>query len=348
VKKRSELLDKEVELNFIRYSNTHIFGTVQECPPTQDNLKKAEKDPPKKATWEDDLQNTFVAFYDFWEKFPEKTNEFIKTFIAGLSPEAMAELDEARAASIRELVEKLTVKKMLDLLTQDKTVEEKQDKTVTTTIPNPGDVEITPAEFSNEPDNGQDVDLYRLIKLSQLPEFNKLLKLKLGEIKDGVLMEEVSRYEAEKSYYLDLLPVCLAPRVMGKSLGAYLFILSKFKPDDWSLTRISPWPSPCEQHKQILPLSAVDRLGKTVVAPDRIMEISMDRQGPLRKKLDILFVHYSSTCIIGVVSEDGNAMENQTEEEKETRRLFLRMQYSTELAKEFIRGFMDIMHEPFK
>jgi hypothetical protein len=335
--KRSELLDKEVKLKFVRYSNTHIFGTVQECRPGESGLKKtetAETEPPKKARWEDDLENAFVAFHDYWGKFPEKTNEFIKKFIAGLSPGAMARLDKARANKARKTLKKLS-KEMSEKLTQGKEVKVKIQKLDA--------VDITPAEFSNQPDNGQDADLYRLIKLSQLPEFNKLLKLKLAEIKDGILKEEVNRYEENKSDNLGLLYLCQLNRMEGKNLGPHWFILSKFKAGDWGLTRIYPWPPACEQHKQILPQSAVDTLGKTVIAPDRIMEISLDRQGPLLKKLDILFIHYSSTCVMGVVSEDLDAMENQTEEEKETRRLFMRMQYSTQLAKDFINGFMDVM-----
>ncbi|MCP5105897.1 MAG: hypothetical protein GY950_21095, partial [bacterium] len=67
----SALLDKNVDLKFVRYSSTHIFGTVKESSSGQ-------------IRWEDDMATAFQAFFEYRNRFPEEVINWTAAFAADI------------------------------------------------------------------------------------------------------------------------------------------------------------------------------------------------------------------------------------------------------------------------
>jgi len=59
---RSTLMHKVVDLEFVRFSNTHMFGTVKGHGP-------------EKIRREGDLEAAFLAFFYYRDKFPDRRND---------------------------------------------------------------------------------------------------------------------------------------------------------------------------------------------------------------------------------------------------------------------------------
>ena len=317
----STLLHKTVDVQFVRYSSTHIFGTVKERIPDQVN-------------WAGDMETAFQVFYMSRERYPEMVGNFVKGF--------MAQLLTVPAEAFRE---------------------KKDDGEG----PEPGKLQIeSPGEEPQLIDPGrpveageeQDANLYRLIRLIQVPEFNKLLLLKLHELKDGSLKREIEAYKAKQAYYYKKLfwdqRRKRKKRIKNNSRPPlYWFVLTKFAPADWGMTVIDPWPPAYEPFKEILPGMVFSLFTLTPVHPGKVLEASVRLPAPQWKKLDIQWVRYSSTCVMGTVCENMADLQNLPAKEKEWltgndgmetgtlyRLLFHHIRSRPQVAESFIKAFM--------
>lgn len=205
--------------------------------------------------------------------------------------------------------------------------------------PPPG-LKVTPARFSPQPENGGGVNLYTLIALLRLPELSKLLMLKLEELKDGPLREEIAAHLARKEHLLDVLPAYLrSSNGHGGGPAPYGFVLSRFAPGDWSPTRIVPRPEAPEQHQRLLPPAVIKQLIQIPTDPEKVMEVSIDIKGHTAKRVDFLVVRTASNCIIGAACENMAAWDEFSAGDKAERLLFLRMTQRPEPAALFINRF---------
>jgi hypothetical protein len=72
----SDLLNKTVDLQFVRYSPGHLFGTVKENPDTakvRDNMNR--------FTLERNMELAYRVFFHYVQKFPELNKSFIIWFL---------------------------------------------------------------------------------------------------------------------------------------------------------------------------------------------------------------------------------------------------------------------------
>jgi hypothetical protein len=121
-------------------------------------------------------------------------------------------------------------------------------------VPDPA---LTIVSSSGLRGSGEDihaVTLYELIALSKNPLYNRLLWLKLGEIENGLLKDDVNAFEEKKVYYREKLLRCIGMEecIEKKRPKPYWFVLTRFAPGDWGMTKIEPWPPAYEYFKEVL------------------------------------------------------------------------------------------------
>jgi len=337
----STLLNKTVDVQFVRYSSTHIFGTVKE------NIAG-----PGQIHWEGDMETAFQIFYLCRDMYPEMVGGFVKGFMAALltgAAETGKNMGNPGGDTGQILAETL--------------LEKEHDGE----WPEPGKLQIeSPGEEPLSVDSGQpveaederDANLYRLIQLIQIPEFNKLLLLKLHELKDGSLKREIDAYKGKQAYYYKKLCWDLRRKRKKrfKNTGRpplYWFELTKFAPADWGMTRIDPWPPAYEPFKEILPEMVFSLFTLTPVHPGKAIEASVRLPAPQWKKLDLQWVRYSSNCVMGTVCENMDDLQTLLAEEKQWLRgnggmetgslyrlLFHHIRSRPQVAESFINRFM--------
>lgn len=264
VELHSPSMNKTVDVNFVRCSNTVIYGTVTEHTPGE-------------VCRDGDMEVAFQAFFDYRNKFPKEVCQFVHDFALSLLPQLASYKPNPKAVRPRKSAAALE-----------------------------RELKIGPPPDEKIPDNGTDANLYRLIALSRVQEFNEILKLKLKELREGRFREQIARYQAKKEYYFEKLSRYFIRNSDKRRCNTqpYQFVLSKFAPGDWGMTKIFPWPPPFQPHKEVLPESLHESLTSTPVDPDRVMKGKFAGLSSMFKLVDVLWVRYSSNCVIGVVQED--------------------------------------------
>lgn len=348
---RSTLLDKVVDLEFVRFSESQIFGTVKEYGQ-------------EKIRWEGDLDTAFQAFLDYRNKFPDRVMDFTAEFAENLMPALLEDAPKPGTSP---------------------------PGAVRLQIEDPGLDIIPPTGLCGPEEDGKDVDLNQLVLLSQVREFKQRLGVKLEEFKYGLTRDEVAAYEEKKFNYLVKLFLYMgieftdtkkikkfekhAKMKRNPKTGnikhiptlkdflwffdtdgnprPYWFMLSKLKPNDWGLTNLYPPYPPVDTHKEILPPSLFKKITDTPVDRHRVIKDTLVTPKPLEKKVDVLWVRYSSNCVMGVVRENIDEWIYLLSEKKEFLEanpgkkkaayyhlLFHHMRKHPEVAKSFITTFM--------
>ena len=80
----SNSLNKTVDLQFVRYSSSHIFGTVREKPDSAEDLYNENR-----VTLEGDMELAYRIFFHYMQKYPGLNNFFIHGFLEEVLPELM-------------------------------------------------------------------------------------------------------------------------------------------------------------------------------------------------------------------------------------------------------------------
>ncbi len=186
-------------------------------------------------------------------------------------------------------------------------------------VPDP-ELNIVPSDGLSGPwEEWEIVTLYDLIALSKDPLYNRLLFLKLGELQSGLLSDDIRAFEDKKEYYKEKLRRCIGMEdcIKNGRPRPYWFVLTRFAPGDWGMTKIEPWPPAYEYFKEVLPPELFRRITGTPVDPDTVVEASIKMSFPLRKHLDILWVRYSPNCVMGVVRQGIDEWKHLVTEQKD-------------------------------
>jgi hypothetical protein len=77
---RPALMEKTVDLKFVRFSGTYIFGTVK-----KHGIGKVRQS----VRRDGDMEASFLAFFDYRGKFPRQVMEFVEAFARRLLPDLM-------------------------------------------------------------------------------------------------------------------------------------------------------------------------------------------------------------------------------------------------------------------
>jgi len=152
------------------------------------------------------------------------------------------------------------------------------------------------------------VNIYELVEHSHVPDFNRILALKLEEIKSGVLKADIEAYKNKVNLYKGVL---FGRAGSGLKEGnedryprLYWFELSKFAEDDWGITIIDPWPPPFEPYYEILPPDIIQAITLVPVALGLLVGSDAVPSFWLNKKVDLRYIWCSSNHIVGTVREN--------------------------------------------
>jgi len=345
----STLLNKTVDVQFVRYSSTHIFGTV-----------KQSITGPQQIHWEGDMETAFRIFYICRGMFPETAATFVNEFMAkvlpGLLESGKGAGNQANPAKDKYPGQLLPGKGLLEKEHKGKDTEPRD---LHVELKGEESLPFRPGQAVEESEDG-DVNLYRLIQLIQIPEFNKLILLKLHELCDGSQKREIEAYKVKYAYYYKKLFWDLRRKRKKKIRNKgrpvlYWFVLTKFAPADWGMTVIDPQPPDYENFKDILPGMVFCLFNHTPVHPGKVLKASVQLPAPYWKKIDLQWVRYSSNCVMGTVCENMDDLQTLLAEENEWlkgsgsngmekgslyRLLFHHIRCRPRLAESFINRFM--------
>ncbi|NIM11578.1 MAG: hypothetical protein GTO45_05745 [Candidatus Aminicenantes bacterium] len=160
-----------------------------------------------------------------------------------------------------------------------------------------------------EIDETNDVNLYTLIELVKIPEFNRYLRLKVDDVKNGTLNKYAVEYKKKEDKYNEELFIRI--RDQQEEAGEeeypplYWFELTRFRLWDWGITILSPWPPPYEPYYNVVPRDIIRRITASFpVDPDMVITIKALQSKEVDKKVDLQFVRLSSNHIVGTVREN--------------------------------------------
>jgi hypothetical protein len=277
-------LNKTVDLQFVRYAPGHLFGTVRENPDTA-----KVRDNRERVTLEGDMELAYRVFFHYVQKFPELN----KAFVIGFLDQALSILTDTETGQDG----KISTRKIKPFSTKSM----EQDNIAAS----------RPYRHVH-----QDVNLYELIRFSHVPEVNRIFSLKLEELKNGELEENIDTYKSRHEKYFQAMFTGFSRREKKLEKKGYprlyWFDLSKFASADWGMTRIRPWPSPVEPYYIILPEDIINCITTFhCVDPDRVITLEAVPSVLSGKKVDISFVYSSSNHLFGTVRENISDWEYQ-------------------------------------
>lgn len=266
---RSGLLGKTIELEFVHFSDTHIFGTVKAHKPGR----------MKPVKWQEDMNTAFQVFFDYRNRFPGEVLEFVREFAEGIPADTV--IDEPGPAAERE---------------PDNPLEVAPPRYGEQPEPEPGEKGVNLKRLtaiSRLPDAGN------LLML-------KLGKLMSGELVTDVREYEAKKEHLKNAM---LRRIKTYGSAGSDRPEPYWFVLTRFvpgssAPESWAMTSLRPHPPAFEPSYEILPQSLFRRLIDTPVDPDRVMGDTLTAETHFNKTIDILWVRYSPNCIMGVVREN--------------------------------------------
>ncbi len=161
--------------------------------------------------------------------------------------------------------------------------------------------------WSLEAKNNKGVNIYELIDRSHVPEFNRILALKLEEIKNGELKADIEAYKNKVNRYKKAL---IGGEWGGPKRGdeneyprLYWFELSKFAMGDWGITKLDPWPPPIEPYYELLPPNIISYITQITADPDRLVVLEDLPYDTMNKKVDLRYIWCSPNHIVGTVRE---------------------------------------------
>jgi hypothetical protein len=280
----SDLLNKTVDLQFVRYSPGHLFGTVRENPDTAE-----VRDNRNRFTLEENMDVAYRVFFQYVQKFPEVNKSFILWFL----DQALSLLNKPGTVKNGKIppgkIKPFSIKSI------------KKDKIA--------------ADRSYRHAH-QDVNLYDLIRFSHVREVNRIFALKLEELKTGELGECIDTYTSRREkYFREMFTDFSRPEKKLENQGdprLYWFDLSKFAWADWGITRIRPWPPPVEPF-YIIPDDIINCIIMYHdVDPDRVITLEAVPSVLSGKKVDISFVYSSSNHLFGTIRENTGDYEYQS------------------------------------
>jgi len=146
------------------------------------------------------------------------------------------------------------------------------------------------------------LNLVELLDYANIPEINAYFAdaLKTRQKKSDGFNEAIENYREAKKHFMNVLYVDRPDKTEPTPL--YFFQLTKYGKDDWRYYDIYPAPvdiSPFE----VLPKELMVYMGNTAAHPSEIVREDRVWSPKLGKYLELCYVHYSTTFILGTVRD---------------------------------------------
>lgn len=270
---RSNLLKKNMDLQYVYISGSCIMGAVTEHSSIWTH-------------WQGDIETAFNAYYNYKALYTAKvmlfTIRFLERLEAGKLP-ADRRIRSARDTSYRKMLVPRPIKR---------------EKAPTITAGEP-------AGATMRDEMWLDFDVTVLHRLAKVPEYNRWLWLKLEEIKAGPLKRSIDEYKAVKAFYRETMLRHRAGvdyTAKGKR-PPYWFVLTLYGNNVWDVIELDPLPPAFESLDDLLPLDIREKMYKSNETPGCVITYTMDSPRPMGRRLEVQWVRYSPSCIMGKVFE---------------------------------------------
>jgi hypothetical protein len=312
---RSNRDNRTMDLRFVHYSSTNIFGAVKETF-RYDEITR----------WDMDMGSAFETFFRYRVEQPTLVNAFIAGFAANL-PEDDLHLPVPPGTRPADPVE--------DGM-KEETAPRFNGGTPRSLDPH--------FEFSI---------LKNFMKMPQVSKLMalKLEDIKRGPLQNDI--REYHRYkEALQRELLRRDRKMLGGADENQFPQLYWFVLTQLDAEDdhWEITTIEPTPPACENIDELVPLSLYDKLKEPGCDPGTIHSGQFKIPFAMTRKVDVHWVFFSSNCIMGTVRENIDEWRHIMThkgggdgEEKVYRRVFRLLRRCPGLAITFLATFLATM-----
>jgi hypothetical protein len=157
--------------------------------------------------------------------------------------------------------------------------------------------------------NKESVCLYDMYELVKHPEFNKLMAMKVGQIKNCELQADIDTYNEKRENHFQWLTLKLTADDTFEENEAlyptiYRFDLTQFGKMDWGVTSLDPYPPPHVPYFEVLPQQVINAIAlncKEDLRSARHLDAVYSKE--YNQKVDIWFTKMSENHIVGVIRE---------------------------------------------
>ena len=160
-------------------------------------------------------------------------------------------------------------------------------------------------------------DIHELIELLHVPVVENRLYLKIQELKSSEYQSRIKLYREKVETYRRILYENRDRESGGaeKSPGTlYWFELTKYKHNDWRVSRIDPEPPPFYDILEIIPDDIIEVIDLSLTNPDKV-ESRLDAASHLfGKRYDLEFVRCSANHACGTIRETTASLEKRHRE----------------------------------
>jgi hypothetical protein len=157
-------------------------------------------------------------------------------------------------------------------------------------------------------------DIHELIELLHVPVVENRLHLKIQELKSSEYENKIKLYRQRVETYRRVLFENQAQKPGNEekdSSPLYWFELTKYKSNDWRVTRIDPEPPPFFDILEILPDDIIKVIDLSLTNPDRVESRRDITSHLFGKRYDLEFVRCSANHACGTIRETAASMEKR-------------------------------------
>jgi hypothetical protein len=312
---QSTLIDKTLDIQFVHFSNNHIFGTFKDhCPGI--------------GLVDGDIDKALYTVSLYKNYFPDLIDNFMTGFLKKIVREIAVFHSKA-----------------------DRRFKQAPSKNKDEQVHWPKEI-LIPRDHKDDNDVNlfRVMDLWRLPTYDELLRL-KFFELKSALKKEIRSYEQKRDYYRGTL----LKHRVSRKRIDKESPQPYWFIMTKYSPGCWRVSGIDPLPQLHDIHQDILGIILFNIVTNTPVDPEKVLAMTLKLSNPMWKNLDLRWVRYSGNCVMGRVCENIDDFKSLLGDQKEWlkgnkyipiedifRLLFYHLRRRPALGKYFIEKFKEL------
>lgn len=149
------------------------------------------------------------------------------------------------------------------------------------------------------------IDIHELIELLHVPVVEHRLHLKVEELKSSEYENKIILYKQRVATYKRILfeSKVKTSNENEKSTQPYWFELTKYRDDEWKVTRMEPDPPPFCDILEIIPDDIIKLVDCSLTNPDKVESMRNIPSSIFQKHYDLEFVRCSDNHAVGTICE---------------------------------------------
>lgn len=187
------------------------------------------------------------------------------------------------------------------------------------------------------------IDINEVIELLHVPLVEHRLHLKIKELKSSEYESKIKLYKQRIETYRRILYANKVPETGNgdeKMKQLYWFELTKFREDEWKVTKIEPEPPPFSDFLDIIPDDIIKLIDSSLTNPDSIEKMRDVSSGFSQKHYNLEFVRCSDNHAVGTICETIASMEKRYQDKAYTENE--RLDFALKLFFSYMQKFPSI------